>query len=91
LDKSQWVQDIDGELGKVKGAKEWETEIATMDEAGAKMDLASLFLQICLVVGAISLIMHKPKSKMIFLGSTVIIGLVGTIYMIIGLIISWPF
>jgi len=91
LDKSQWVQDVNGELGKVVGAQEWETEIATLDKAGAKMDLASLFLQICLVVGAISLIMRKPKSKWTFLGLTVIIGLVGTIYMILGLTISWPF
>jgi len=91
LDKSQWIQDVAGELGKVKGAKEWEAETKNLDKAGAKMDLASLFLQICLVVGAISLIMRKPKSKMIFLCLTVIIGLVGTICMIIGLTISWPF
>jgi hypothetical protein len=91
LDKSQWVQDVDGELGKVKGAKEWEAETKLLDKAGAKMDLASLFLQICLVIGAISLIMRKPKSKWTFLGLAVIIGLVGTIYMIIGLTVSWPF
>jgi hypothetical protein len=91
LDKSQWVQDVDGELGKVKGAKEWEAETEILDKAGAKMDLSSLFLQICLVIGAISLIMRKPKSKWTFLGLAVIIGLVGTIYMIIGLTIIWPF
>ncbi|MCX6743287.1 MAG: DUF4337 family protein [Candidatus Parcubacteria bacterium] len=91
LDKSQWAQDVNGEFGKVVGAQEWENKIATLDKAGAKMDLASLFLQICLVVGAISLIMRKPKSKWTFLGLTVIIGLIGTIYMIIGLTINWPF
>lgn len=91
LDQSQWAQDVDGEMGKVKGAQEWETEIENLDKAGAKMDLASLFLQICLVVGAISLIMRKPKSKTIFLGLTLIIGLLGTVYMISGLTISWPF
>lgn len=91
LDQAQWAQDVDGELGKVKGAKEWETEIEGLDKAGGKMDLSDLFLQICLVMGAISLVMQQPKSKWAFLGLAIFIGLIGTIYTIWGLILVWPF
>ncbi|MCX6740080.1 MAG: DUF4337 domain-containing protein [Candidatus Parcubacteria bacterium] len=91
LDKTQWVQDVDGELGKVTGAKELEAEIAGQEAAGAKMDLANLFLQICLVMGAISLVMQQPKSKWIFLSLAILIGLIGTMFTIWGLLLVWPF
>lgn len=86
-----WAQDVDGELGKVIGAEEWETEIAEIEEAAAKMDLADLWLEICLVIGAISLVMRVPRRKSTFLGFTVIIGLLGTFYTIYGMKMLWPF
>jgi hypothetical protein len=91
LDQSQWSQDVNGEMGKVVGAQELETEIEGLDKAGGKMDLADLFLQICLVMGAVSLVMQQPKSKWAFLYLAIFIGLMGTIYTIWGLILVWPF
>lgn len=91
LDQSQWAQDIDGEMGKVIGAKEWEAQIEALDKAGSKMDMSDLFLQICLVMGAISLVMQRPKSKWTFLFLTIGVGLIGTIFTIWGLLLVWPF
>lgn len=91
LEESQWIQDVDGEMGKVIGAKEWESEIVDLDKAGGKMDLSDLFLQICLVMGAVSLIMQQPKSKWAFLSLSVLLGLIGTLFMIWGITLVWPF
>lgn len=91
IDESEWAQDIDGELGKVFGAQEWESDIELNEEAGGRMDLAGLFLEIALVVGAFSLVMQGLSHKRIFLTLSVIIGIVGAVYMILGLRILWPF
>ncbi|MHC1724847.1 MAG: DUF4337 domain-containing protein [Syntrophobacteraceae bacterium] len=75
--KENWVQDIDGEFGKVVGAKEWESKLALLGRAGDKFDLAVLFLQLCLVVGAVSLVLQEAKLKWVFFGGMVLLGLVG--------------
>jgi len=91
IPQNEWIQDVDGELGQVVGAQEWEQEIEKLDKAGSKSDLADLFLQICLVMGAVSLVMQKPKYKRLFLGLAGVLGVLGTIFCIVGLITYWPF
>ncbi|MEM5789725.1 MAG: DUF4337 family protein, partial [Syntrophobacteraceae bacterium] len=73
--KENWVQDIDGEYGKVIGAKEWESKLALLGRAGDKFDLAVLFLQLCLVIGAVSLVLREARLKWIFFGGMVLLGL----------------
>jgi len=91
INSDDWTQDVDGELGKVIGAQEWEEEIELIEEAGSKMDLSGLFLEICLVMGAISLVMQRPTSKWVFLSAAIVIGLLGSLYMVWGMTIVWPF
>jgi len=78
--KENWVQDIGGEMGKVIGAKEWEAKSEGLNGAGDVFDTATLFLQLCLVVGAISLLMKQPKLRWGFFAAMVVMGLVGTVY-----------
>lgn len=80
--RENWVQDIDGELGKIKGAKEWEAEIDTLDAAGDVFDMGTLFLQLCLVVGAISLIMKEPRIRWSFFSAMLFLGGVGICFSI---------
>jgi len=75
-----WVQDVDGKLGQIKGAKEWEGEIDTLDSAGDVFDMGTLFLQLCLVLGAISLIMKEPRLRWSFFTAMLVLGGVGIIY-----------
>lgn len=75
--KENWIQDLDGELGKIKGAREWEHEIDTLDSAGDIFDMGTLFLQLCLVVGAISLIMKEPRLRWSFFTAMLGLGAVG--------------
>ncbi|HVS00290.1 MAG TPA: DUF4337 domain-containing protein, partial [Thermoanaerobaculia bacterium] len=51
--QANWVQDVDGEMGKVTGAKQWETRSSTLGAAGDTFDYSTFFLQLCLVLGAI--------------------------------------
>jgi hypothetical protein len=78
--KENWIQDIDGELGKVAGAKVWEKKLGLLGRAGDLFDLSVLFLQLCLVMGAISLVMQGRRVKWSFYGLMVFLGLLGIIY-----------
>ena len=64
--KENWIQDVDGELGKITGAKELEATLSKLGMAGGKFDLASLFYQMSLVLGAISLVLKNEKVQKLF-------------------------
>lgn len=78
IPKEQWIQDVDGALGNVKGAEEWEKEAETLGKAGDVFDRATLFLQMCLVFGAISIVLQNDKGKQTFLLFMIVSGIVGT-------------
>lgn len=73
-----WAQDLDGEKGKVIGAEEWGAEAERLAKAGDRLDLASLFLQLCLVLGAVSLVLQNRRSQLVFYGLMTVLGLIGT-------------
>lgn len=76
--KGNWVQDIDGKLGQVPGAKAIEGKLAKLGEAGDRFDLATLFLQLSIVMGAVGIIVKKDNVKTAFFGAMTVLGLVGT-------------
>lgn len=78
--KENWVQDIDGEFGKVVGAKEWENKVETLGRAGDIFDMGVLFLQLSLVIGAISLVLDRPVMKRTFYAGMVLLGSIGSVY-----------
>jgi hypothetical protein len=75
--EGKWAQKVDGELGQVIGAKEWEAESDAYGSVMEWFDFANLLLQICLVVGAISLVVRGPASRRYFYRGAVGMGLVG--------------
>lgn len=80
IPKENWVQDVDGEMGKVVGAKEYDGFLMGLGQAGDYFDIASMLLQICLVIGAIGIILNRENMKVYFLRLTVGAGSVGTIF-----------
>ena len=84
IDKKDWVikDEKTGALGTVIGAAEWKAEAEKLGEAGDKFDLASLFLQICIVFGAISLVIQKTSTRKMFLYLMIVMGVVGTYFMV---------
>lgn len=75
--EANWAQDINGELGKIVGANEWEAQSVDYGNVVQIFDLANLFLQICLVVGATSLIVTTPVARMVFFRGAIGLGSLG--------------
>lgn len=84
IDKDKWVlkDEKTGEKGITIGAKQWEEEADKLGGAGDMYDLSSLFLQICIVFGAISLVIQKTSTRKIFFYLMIGMGIVGTYFMI---------
>jgi hypothetical protein len=80
LKAEEWVQDIDGAKGKVVGAKEYDQYLLELGRAGDYFDIASMLLQICLVIGAIGIIIHREAMKWAFLRLTIGAGVGGTLF-----------
>lgn len=73
-----WVQDVKGEYGKVIGATEIEANLAILSAAGDRFDLAILFFQIGLVLGAVSLVLKRPNLQRTFFIGMFLLGGIGT-------------
>ncbi len=82
--QENWAQDIDGKLGQVTGALEYQGKIEILGQAGDQFDLSNLFFQMCLVMGAISLVLKKPKLQTVFFYVMVSLGSIASIFSIIA-------
>ncbi len=82
--KDNWVQDIDGAFGVVTGAKQFDALAEGLGKAGDLFDLGTLFLQICLVIGAISLILKNAGQRTLFYSACILLGLIGAVYSVLA-------
>ena len=78
--EANWVQDVDGKLCQVIGAQEYEKQLEIIASAGDYFDFANLCFQMCLVLGAISLILKKEKIQHLFYWIMVVAGVGGTVF-----------
>lgn len=78
LDSTEWAQDKNGEFGVIVGANEWADKAEKLGAAGDSFDLASLFLQMCLVMGAVGLVIGSARLKHLFFWLLVSLGSLGT-------------
>jgi len=77
IPKAEWVQDLDGEMGKIVGVKEWEQLADEYDTATKKFDLGMLFFQISIVLGAVCIIIYdNPKLQKAFIVLMIVFGIV---------------
>lgn len=83
LKPEAWVQDINGQKGKVVGSKEYDKYLETLDMADNAFGLASMVFQIALVIGAIGIMLKKPKIQISFFFFMLTLGGIG-IYMAIN-------
>ncbi len=89
IKKEDWVQDVDGVLGKVVGAKELEGKIKVLGDAGERFDLANLFLQLSMVMGAIGILVKEHRLKWVFLTLLFMMGCIGTVFSFLAYRIAW--
>jgi hypothetical protein len=76
--KAHWMQELDGERGRIFGAKQWAAQSDAYGNVTQVFDLGNLFLQICLVVGAISLVVRSDASRQRFYRGAIGLGITGT-------------
>jgi hypothetical protein len=77
--KENWAQEINGELGQVTGVKQTERKLERLGAAGDRFDLATLFLQLSLVLGAIGIILTQISLKKVFLAAMIFMGTAGAV------------
>lgn len=83
--KDNWMlEDDSGALGNIIGAKEWENTAEVLGKAGDYFDLSTLFLQICIVFGAISLVIQKLSTRKVFMYLMILIGIIGSVFTILA-------
>jgi hypothetical protein len=75
---AHWAQDVDGKMGQVVGAKEWEAKANVLNDVGDTFDYSTFFLQLCLVFGAISLVIHRAGMQRTFFWMMNLLGVIGT-------------
>ena len=75
--RENWAQDVAGEMGKVTGAEEWRAKADALNEAGDVFNTSTFFLQICLVMGAMSLLLQHARLRNVFFMAMIGLGLVG--------------
>jgi hypothetical protein len=80
--KENWAQEKDGEMGQITGAEEWADIAEKLGKAGDLFDMATLFLQLCIVLGAVGLVLQDMKTRKFFVGMMLFFGLVGAVYTI---------
>jgi hypothetical protein len=85
-----WAQEDEaGNLGNITGGKQWTAKVEGLGNAGDKFDLGTLFLQISLVMGAISLVVGQPRLKQVFYGLLVAGGVIGAVFTVIAYRMAW--
>jgi hypothetical protein len=82
--QENWVQDVGGEMGKVTGAQEWQAKADVLNDVGDVFDYSTLFLQLCLVLGAMSLILQDAKLGRAFFIAMIVLGAIGTGFAVIA-------
>jgi len=82
--RKNWAQDVDGKLGQVIGAKEWENKADVLNTTGDTFDYATFFLQLSLVFGAISLVVQRNGVRRVFFWGMNGLGVIGTVYCVLA-------
>lgn len=87
--REHWAQDLDGEMGKITGINQWEKLTQDYETATKKFDLGKLLFQICIVLGAICIIIRENKKlQKNFILLMLAFGAIGIIISIYGFILA---
>ncbi|RUR13006.1 DUF4337 family protein [Legionella sp. km772] len=78
IDKSKWVQDIDGKYGQVIGAKEWDEVAAQYGTSSDSFTYATVYLQLALVIGALTIMITYLIPRYFFFAIMIGFGCYGT-------------
>tara|TARA_R110002050_G_scaffold3935_2_gene20128 strand:+ start:3565 stop:4209 length:645 start_codon:yes stop_codon:yes gene_type:complete len=87
--REYWAQDLDGEMGKIIGINEWEKLTQDYETATKKFDLGKLLFQICIVLGAVCIIIRDNKKlQKNFILLMMVFGTIGILISAYGFILA---
>ncbi len=87
--REHWAQDLDGEMGKIIGINEWEQLTQDYDSATQKLDLGKLLFQICIVLGAVCIVIRENKKlQKNFISLMLMFGAIGILISVYGFTIA---
>ncbi len=89
IGKDNWVQDKNGEMGVIVGAQEWEEKTAYLEMVGNWFNYTNLFLNLCVMLGAVCLVIDSEKTKNLFLIGMIFFGIIGTMLCIYSFYLGW--
>ncbi len=75
--QANWAQDVAGEMGQVIGADEYKARVEKLNAIDNIYDTAGLFMQLCLVMGALSLVFKFAPLRFSFMGAMILLGIYG--------------
>lgn len=87
IDQSKWSQEVEGQLGQIIGAKEIDVTTQKYGLSSDYFTYATIYIQLCLVIGALALIVSITVPRNIFFVMMVGLGLYGTYLSIQGYIL----
>lgn len=80
IPKEYWAQDLDGEMGKIVGLREWEQLTTDYEIVIKKFNLGMVFFQISIVLGAVCLIIYdRPMLQKGFIFLMIFFGIIGIV------------
>ncbi|NJL12915.1 MAG: DUF4337 domain-containing protein [Microscillaceae bacterium] len=85
-----WAQDLEGEMGKIKGVKEYQQKAEVLGKAGDNFDKGALLLNLCLVFGAVALIVESLGIKKILLWLLFALGSLGAYFTTLAYLEALP-
>lgn len=85
--KENWIQDVKGKLGEVVGAEEYTSLIAAAGSTADQFDMSGLLLQLCLVMGAIGLLVSEEKLKQYIYFALLALFGVGSVFFVKGILL----
>ncbi|MCK0190107.1 DUF4337 domain-containing protein [Arenibacter sp. F20364] len=87
--RQHWAQDLDGEMGKIVGINQWEELTQNYETATHKFDLGKLLFQICIVLGAVCIIIRDNKKlQKNFIVLMLVFGTIGILISVYGFILA---
>jgi hypothetical protein len=91
-ENEEWFPKLDDEkIKNATGGDEYQEKANGLNDAGDIFDYGELFLQLCLVLGAVSLVVKKESLKKTFFGGLVLMGLVGTVFTLMAFQAAWKY
>lgn len=90
-EKDEWFAAMEDDMKNVTGANEYRQQAEVLGGAGDLFDYGELFLQICVVFGAICLVLQGAGMRKGFFAMMLVTGIIGTALTIMAYREAWAY